>query len=148
MGFDVHVCFTNSPYPKTGCEQLVSYYIDANLTSGLRDSLWCSSTLNTSATTWKCPWSLLNIFKCVCFDQIFAFTLTHYHFLSKRTCSSCSGLHWASPITLLTAYRLIPGGGWGRFWTVPPAPALPCGEEGAGRLACSFNTNLIKGSGS
>lgn len=64
---------------------------------------------------------------------------------STFTCSSCSGLHCASPITLLTAYRLIPGGGCGRLCpaTAPPE-APPCGEEGVGRLACSFNTNLFK----
>lgn len=70
---------------------------------------------------------------------------TRYSRYSYCTCSSCSALHWDSPITLLAAYTLIPGGGWGRPW--PPADTVPsaeppCEEEGAGRVGDSFSTNL------
>lgn len=66
--------------------------------------------------------------------------------LGLYTCSSCSAFHWASPITLLAAYTLIPGGGCGRPWLLPPtvpSPDVPWeDEEGAGRVGDSFSTNL------
>lgn len=61
------------------------------------------------------------------------------------TCSSCSALHWASPITLLTAYTLMPGGGWGRPWPAAltaPSTGPPWEDEGAGRVGDSFSTKL------
>lgn len=105
-------------------------------------------------TMGKCPWSLLHVKYIqtgMLWENICIYSRYRMEFLSKGqssgeklTCSSCSGLHCVSPITRLTAYRLIPGGSWGRPCPAPAAAEPPCGEEGAGRLACSFNTNLFK----
>lgn len=121
-------------------------------------NLFCFNKLHYSQLTLltiKQPWSIIIKLKwCMC-PQIHVSPewgngfSKNIHCPSSNftycTCSSCSALHCASPITLFTAYTLIPGGGWGR-----PCPAAltlpsiepPWDEEGAGRVGDSFSTKL------